>query len=282
MNYGTGAIKSPLDIRTFSYKPTKASFSGGEKWKPEDIEHQHRVGICTSISLTMRARKHYGIKFSAEFQYLMQKKLYDSQTAHGWNEGSSIFHALKVGKNVGFLPESEWKFTTEEDRLLPYHVYIEKLKAIPDSEIEKLKVIASKYKLKAYANVPVDRESMANAISSSGALLTRFDIGSYWWIEPIEPLRPNANPISGHAINETNYTGRSFRLANSWGPEWADGGTAYYVLDGNISYRPTEAWAVWFEELPKEIEEQVVSRSTIIGQIMDLLQKVIVLIAKLR
>lgn len=274
ISYSFSATPSPKDLRTFTYAPTKANVYGGEKWEPEFIEHQHKVGICTAISTTMRARKHFNIKFSAEFQYLCQKKFYDLN----WDEGSSIFHAIKVGKNIGFLPESEWTFTTEQDRYLPYNEYIEKLKAIPDTEIERLKTIANKYKIKAYANVPVDRDFIANAIDESGSLLSRFVVGSEWWMPPIEPLRNPLTALGGHAVNNTKYSGGSFRIANSWGTDWADKGTAYYLLN---SYTPTENWKVWFENVPQEIQNQVESRATIIGKIMDLLQQIIVLVAKL-
>lgn len=278
MNYGLGAQKSPYDIRTFTYVPTKANYKGGERWEPEYIEDQHRVGICTSISLTMRARKHFNIPFSAEFQYLMQKREYDSQAPIGWEEGSSIFHALKVGKNIGFLPEKEWTHTTIEDRKLPYHEYIAKLKAIPDDEIERLKTIAQKYKLKAYASVPSTREATADAISENGAILQRFVVGEEWWTNPIEPLRFPKKIISGHAINSTNYTGNSFRLANSWGTDWADNGTAYHLFSMN---RPTESWAVWFEDVPQVIENKLEKREQTFGKILNLIQEIIVLIRSL-
>jgi hypothetical protein len=271
----TGAFKSPYDIRTFSYIPTAAGYDGGEKWLPQYIDDQHHVGICTAISTTMRAGRHYGIRFNADFQYLIQKKEYDK----AWFEGSSIINALKVGKNVGFLPESEWTHTTIEDRKLNYEDYIKKLQAIPDTEIERLKQIASKYRLKAFAFVPVTRETLANAVDNSGALLERFDIGSEWWTAPIEPIRPPREVISGHAVNSTKYSGNSSRVANSWGVDWADQGTAYHSLN---NYKPTEAWAVWFEEVPKEIEIQIESRSTIVGKILDLLQQIIVLVTKLK
>jgi hypothetical protein len=161
---------------------------------------------------------------------------------------------LKVGKNIGFLPIEEFVYLTEDDRKLPYNQYIEKLKAISDSDIELMKERASRYKLSAYASVPIDRDLMANAIDNAGALLERFVVGNEWWTAPIEPLRSPTAPISGHAINATNYDGRSFRLANSWGTNWADKGTAYHLL---TSYAPSEAWSVWFEAVPPEIVEQI-------------------------
>jgi len=273
-NYSFGAKQSPFDIRTFTWVPDKAGVKGGERWLQKDIDDQHRVGICTAISLTMRAQKHFGIKFSPDFQYLMQKR-----SENNWDEGSSISCALKIGKNVGFLPQSEWTHTTVEDRKLPYQEYVKKLQAVPEDEIIRLSAIASKFKLKAYASIPVTRENLANAIDAQGALPARFVIGEEWWTVPIEPLRPPKNPISGHAVSLTNYDGDSFRIANSWGTGWADKGTAYFIFS---QYKPTEAWGVWFADVPKEIEQQIENRAMIIGKIMDLLQQIIVLITKLK
>ncbi len=288
-----GAIASPYDIRTFTY-PVKGFpiQSGGQRYKKEDIEDQSKVGICTSISLTQNARKATGIAFSADFQYLLQKKYHDANTPFGWDEGSSIFAAVSIGKNYGFLPASEWKWTTQSDRDLPYHKYIEKLKAVPEEEIQRLLKISAKYKLKAYAYVPVNRDAMAEAIHNSKAgILVRFSLGNEWFTAPngqtswnkkdIEPLRPPKKVITGHAVTESNYDGGSFRIANSWGWEWCDLGTAYHSFG---AYKPTEAWAVWYqeEELPKEIVAQKEERQQPKGQALDFIQKIIALILRWR
>lgn len=272
--YPTGADKSPFDLRTFTYIPTQSAVAGGIKWTPDDVESQGRVGICTAISVSMRARKHFGIDFSDDFQYLMQKR-----SDRNWDEGSSISNSLSIGKNVGFLPQSEWTYTTQDDRNLPYAQYIEKLKAVPESEIIRLSAIASKYKIKAYASVPIDRNMLADAIDQQGALPARFVVGEEWWVGKIEPLRPPVTPISGHAINLTNYNGDSFRLANSWGSLWADNGTAYFNFN---NYKPTEVWALWFDTLPPAIIKQIESRASIIGKITDMLMQIIVLLTKLK
>ena len=271
--YTSGANKSPFDIRTFTYKPTKANVAGGIKWTPEDIDDQHSVGICTAISMTMRAQKFFGKKFSPDFQYLMQKK-----QDGNWEEGSSILSAIKVGKSTGFLPVEDFPLK-EEDRKLPYQEYIKKLQSIPIEDVERMKNKASKYKVQAYASVPIERDYLANAIDNSGALLVRFNIGSEWWTPPVEPINAPRTIISGHAVNYPNYNGISFRLANSWGTAWADKGTAYHLL---TNYRPTEAWSVWFSDIPKEIESQIDNRSAVVGKILDLLQQIIVLVTKLK
>ena len=272
MEYSTGAEKSKYDIRTFSFIPTKANIKGGQRYQLGDIENQFNVGICTGISMTMNARKVFGRDFSDDFQYLLQKKYVDGN----WNEGSSAFSALKVGKNFGFLPQKYWTFTTLEDRKLPYRQYIEKLKAVPDSEIKRLLELSKDYRLSGYARVPVERDSLADAIDESQAgIITRFAMDSKWYTQPIEPLRAPTPATSGHLVSTTNYDGGSFRIANSWGQQWADGGTAYYLLR---DYAPTEAWIPYYGPLPEPIEVQKENRSKIIGQIQDYLQKIISLL----
>jgi hypothetical protein len=281
--YVGGASPSQKDIRTFKYK-TKGTLApyihkAGERYKADDITNQHAVGICTGISQTQLANKAENTKYSADFQYFCQKKYFDGN----WEEGSSIFNSLRVAKGIGLLPESEWTWTTEEDRKLPYSQYIEKLKAIPDSEIARLILIANKHRIKAYARLSdVSRDTLMNAIADSkSGILARFVIGKEWWTEPIEPLQPPVIPLGGHAVILSNGVGRSFCDPNTWGSDWASDGSAYFLI---TQYQPTEAWSVWYndEEIPEEIEKQLESRSTIIGKIMDLLQQIISLVIKLK
>lgn len=272
--YSLGAEKSPYDIRTFAYVPS-GKVSGGARYLPEDIEDQSRVGICTAISLTQQACKATNIKYSADFQYLLQKKEIDKN----WKEGSSISSALKVAKNFGLLPEFDFKkWITQADRNLPYSYYIKKLQAIPEEEIARLKLLASEHKIKAYASIPIDRDLLANAIEESdGGILTRFVVGEEWWTKPIEPLRKPKEVISGHAIIQSNYNGRSFRVANTWGTDWADKGTAYYLLN---DYAPTEAWIVYYNETTPVIDYKLEQRKALMGQVIDLLQKLLTLLQK--
>jgi len=271
-NKATGANISPTDIRTFAYEAKKAKQSGGKRWLPKDIQDQDRVGICTAISLTMQSSKVYGIKMSADFQYLIQKKYYDKN----WDEGSSAFHSLKAGKDIGFLPEEDWKFTKQSDRKLPYHKYIEKLKKVSDKDVEKLIKKAKKYRLKAFEYVAPERDLMANAIDNSECgIITRYVLGNEWWTEPLQPLRPAKNPVSGHLVTDTNYAGNSFRIANHWGTDWADKGTAYRI---HSQYKPTECWIPYFKKLPDTVAKQIEKRKSTYGKVMDMVQKLLVLI----
>jgi hypothetical protein len=270
-----GAEPSIYDVRTFTYDKALDVYEVGESWANSPfIEDQHKVGICTAISMTMRARKHFGIDFSDDFQYLLQKKFIDQN----WREGSSAFTACKVGKQYGFLPQNEWTHTTMEDRKKSYDKYIAKLKAIPDEEINRLLEIAAKYKLQAYAKVKVTPETVASAISETGSCIARFVVGKEWWTGKVEPLRPAVTPISGHLVNITRRKGDSYRIANSWGTDWADGGTAYGLFNQNP---PTEVWQVWFADVPEPIQKQIDTRASVKGKILDLLQEIIKLVQQL-
>ena len=70
-----GAFPSLRDIRTFAYPVTfYAKQKGGKRYEKKDIESQINVGICTAIHLTQNARKAIGIKYCADFQYLLHLK----------------------------------------------------------------------------------------------------------------------------------------------------------------------------------------------------------------
>ena len=275
----TGAVVSPYDVRTFAVRAKAYAIdSGGVRYGPEDIQDQHRVGVCTAASEGQNAKKATKMEYSMDFLYLCQKKYYDKN----WDEGSSAFHALKAAHQIGLLPLSQWKWTTESDRKLSYSEYIKKLQAVPDAEIERLKLIASRYKIKGYSKIATDRDSLAKYINESAAgIIARFVIGTEWWTPPIEPLRQPKSVISGHLVTISNFVGNSFRIANTWGNKWADKGTAYFLLNET---KPTEAWAVWYhdQELPEEVQKQLDSRATIYGRILNLIQEILKLLPLLR
>lgn len=248
--FGTGAKESPKDPRTVVHHDIVMAGTpltkGGIPYTKPDIENQHRVGICTAISLTQNRARANGKKYSADFQYLLQKKYYDLN----WTEGSSIFSALKVGKNFGFLPASEWHWTSEDDRDNSYADYIALLKAVPQPEIQRLIGLCVD-KIAGYAEVDIlDTQKLARAISDSEAgILCMYRVGEEWytpsWMTAdIDPLRPPKTVISGHAIGmiEYDYTKNYMqRLANTWGTAWNREGQAT-VNYGN--YRMREAWTV--------------------------------------
>lgn len=259
LNLG-GALASPIDSRTIRHSDLAQAgaplIKGGIEYAPKDIDNQHNVGICTAIHITQNRGKKNGKKYSPDFQYLLQKKFYDKN----WYEGSSIFHALKVAKNYGFLPIELFTHITKEDRNLPYAKYIKKLQAIPEEEINRLIGLCVD-KIAGYANVDIsDPQKIAKAINDSGVgILCRYLVGKEWytsidgrvsWLpKDINPIRPPANPICGHAITMSafDYTSSNKQtLPNTWGKEWCRNGSCDILFE---SYKPTEAWII-LDETP--------------------------------
>lgn len=264
----TGADESHYDSRTFKHD-TQAGvpvISGGYDYGPADIEHQHNVGICTAISLTQNAAKAKGKKYSADFQYLLQKKYVDLN----WYEGSSIFSALKVGKNFGFLPVELFTWVTENDRYLPYSQYIAKLQAIPVSEIQRLIGLCID-KLSGYASVATDAQSLAKGILDSKAgILCRYDVGEEWWTArdgriswatvDIDPLRPPQVIESGHAISASKFNfslTQNITHPNTWGILWNDQNKGN-GNSNNAVYKPTEAWIPYYDTVPAPVPPQFI------------------------
>jgi hypothetical protein len=280
----TGAFPSPLDVRVFTYAPKVdlgtaiQSYEGGEKWGKEYVDDQHSVGICTSISLTMKAKRYFQIDFSPDFHYLIQKKFLDKN----WNEGSSAYHSILAGYNYGFLPRSEWKYTTEDDRKGTYSRYISKLRAVPDAEIERLLAIAKQYKVTAFAKVPINRDALAAATLKCDGLIARFVIDDSWYTHNFkeqDQIKSTGKNRSGHIVNDVRFSGLSRRIVNSWGIEWSGDGTAFYMLN---QIQPTEAWSVWFGAFPNEIQKQKEEQLKLIGQLKKILQSLIEGYRKLR
>jgi len=251
-----GANISPKDKRNIQF--SDLTFTGGElyikggkEYLASDIEHQHKVGICTAIHLIQNRQKANNKKYSADFQYLLQKKYLDNN----WYEGSSIYSSLKVGYNYGFLELKHWTYTTEADRFLSYDEYIAKLQSIPEKEIKRLIKLCID-KIGGYAWVDIsDEQQIAKAITNSKAgILCRFAVDKNWWTsvsgvtswaeKDLSPLRPPVIATSGHAIIGSNFDfsiQEKLTLANTWGSTYCRNGSIDTILS---KYKPTEVWSI--------------------------------------
>lgn len=255
----TGGLQSHYDARTIKHDLAgQPLIKGGYDYAPNEIENQQKVGICTAISLVQNAQKVYSKKYSPDFQYLLQKKYYDKN----WDEGSSIFNSLKVGKNYGFLPIGYMNtYVTELDRSSPYSEYIKKLRAIPESEITRL-VSLCENKLTGYGEVDVSNsQNIAKAIDDSkSGVLCRYVAGDTWYTDingniswlsrDIDPLRKPVKDLSGHAIGMISYdytSGLMQTIANTWSPDWNTHGKGHMNY-GN--YQMTEAWIPYYDFTP--------------------------------
>lgn len=252
LEFKATARESEHDPRTYVHDMASpaAYTTGGQTFTTH--ENQHKVGICTAISLVQNAETALGKKYSPDFQYLLQKKYFDMD----WDEGSSIFNALKVAKKYGFLPIEDFPYITEADRILSYEDYIKKLQTIPDAEIQRL-IALCEQKLTGYAMVDVStKESIAHAVDSSkSGILCRYTVTDRWWTpswnpKDIDPLKGDGNVVGGHAINLTAYDythGQIQLLSNTWGDAWDIHGNAHVDYS---KYKMTEAFIPYYDTTP--------------------------------
>jgi peptidoglycan hydrolase-like protein with peptidoglycan-binding domain len=250
-----GCLESEKDPRTVLHSSLVETLAtplikGGFNYLPTDILDQKNVGICTAISHIQNRNKANGKTYSADFQYLLQKKFYDMN----WTEGSSILNSLKVGVKYGYLPENLWTYTTLADRELPYSQYIKKLQAITDDQINAL-LAQCVDKILGYASVQLDPQSIAQAImASQTGVLCRYSCGESWYTgkngviswqpKDIDPIQPSVLDTDGHAIGmfSFDYTlNLDQKLCNTWGTLWDIEGTANIIF--NV-YPPTEVWTI--------------------------------------
>lgn len=253
---GFGAHESEKDPRNIQHADISLAaavplIKGGVSYIPSDIHDQHQVGICTAIDRTQLREKQTGKQYSADFQYLLQKKYYDGN----WDEGSSILNANKVAFKYGFLPILEWTHTIEDDRKLPYSQYIAKLQIVSDIEIQRLLGLCID-KIAGYAQVDVtDPQMIAQAIINSpqqAGIQCRFWVDSNWWTsvtgvvswnsKDIDPLRAPAQLNGGHSIAASLFDftlGHLFEHPNTWGINWNMEGRGHINWD---NYKMTEAW----------------------------------------
>jgi hypothetical protein len=263
----TGAHPSHFDQRTFTHNTmdvqagTPFTGTGGVIYKPEEIEMQSKVGICTAISVVQNAEKANGKKYSPDFHWLLQKMMFDQN----WYEGSEILNSLKVAKNYGFLPISEWTYTTEADRK-NYDSYIAKLKAIPYTEVLRLRDLCVD-KIAGYANINLDPQSIAQGIvDSKCGIIVMLQSGSTWWTDKngnnswkstdIDPIRVPTESLSGHAIGASYFDYTSAQMVtcpNTWSMEWDEQGNCHINLG---VYKLYEAWIPYYELTPALIQQQ--------------------------
>lgn len=252
---------SPKDSRNYIHK---GDMSGGlpptHSIPYANVLHQRKVGVCTAMSLVQQANRHYGQKFSTDFQYYLQKTQFDGN----WFEGSSLLSELTIAKKFGLLPIEHLPSIIDEFPNITYDEYVKVLHERIFHQLDELKAFASQHKIAGYASVKIDDTSIAQGIyTSSEGILTRFEVTKAWWTAPnglvswkyedISPLKVYPPVVSGHAISATGYdftTQKLVTLTNTWSKEWCKDGTAQTLLN---YLRPTEAWVIYWDTVPPEV-----------------------------
>lgn len=215
--------------------------------------NQEKIGICTSALVSIIEYVYYVktgtyTKLSRRFLYAVGKNLIDGNTF----EGSSPRTMLKAAYNYGACPDSLYPSAVNGMSHADY-VDLSKIPATAWAE-------AKKFKIGGYVSVGTDPDALRAALYKYGFLYTRMELGKEWWTASngtitwdkqfINPLRPPALVVSGHAVIPFGYTETHIKLLNDWSLAWCDNDTALF---NPITYPVTEAWAITTENIPNDL-----------------------------
>ena len=195
------------------------------------------------------------VPFSPRFTYALSKK-YDGvqPNADGSiNQGTYYYMPFKILQQYGVCTEA--KFVT--DVSLPYSQFIDTNQISTDAYQEALQ-----YKIKGYAEVGRDIDSLQQAIIQSDGVVLGLQVGKEWYTDvngtpswnakDLFPLRPPQKILSGHAVYcygwDTDANGNiRFWILNSWSDKWGINGTGYFVYK---DYQPFIQEAMTMADVP--------------------------------
>lgn len=219
------------------------------------ITNQGALGICTSnlayiMEYLFWKKTGTYVRLSRRFLYTMTKVA----VANDSFEGAQLRDVLKAAQKYGVCTEATYPSDTTG---VPHEKYID-VKDIPVKAFEE----AQQYRIGAYYFISPDQFSIAEALTKYGVLYCRYEVDKNWWTakdgrysylaSDLEPLRPPSGSSNGHATVLSGYDfsdGAEFRLMNSWGNTWCEGGLCTHSLDE----MPTEVWGVTLDKVPNDL-----------------------------
>jgi len=218
-----------------------------------EVTHQKKLGICTSNLayyvewLYFKKTGNY-VRLSRRFLYSITKNLIDQNNI----EGSSLRSPLKAAYNYGICKEETFPSDTEG---FTHEQYID-INAIPPAAWAE----AKSFKAGGYISIPATKEGLMQALYKYGLLYSMMHVGKEWWTgldgvsswdkSKIDPLRPPAVVVSGHAVVHTAYDPIMLELRNSWSKAWDCEGNAHHE---HARYMPLESWAVTLDKVANDL-----------------------------
>jgi|ERR1035437_5375800 hypothetical protein len=218
---GHGCIESVQSHTDINFENVKAGLPTLEQFKSDYTglvhENQRAIGICTAIHLASKLHKLLGFRVSAQFIYVLGKKLIDKNT---W-EGSSIKTMLEIIRVYG-APRLE--LVPTDDTTKSYEDYIN-VTFSPEAYADALK-----NKIQGYAYVNPDLDSILEAgLKDPSGVSIMIQVGDNWYRDAngnitwdgarLSPLR-DPQPLTGaHATTlvEGNNQTLDFNDRNTWG-----------------------------------------------------------------
>jgi len=239
-----GAIPDPLDRRDRVFR------ARGESQLPYSVDSRdeqtpvrfQKESDCVGQAITAWAEWKYWkilrympeLSPTAAYKRGQEKDIWPGSSY----DGTSLRGALKAWKEWGLCPLADW----------PYM-------GVAEPTAGKA---SKKYPLAEYRRIHGAYDIM-QAIHEHGAVLGAFQAHEGWEHPVNGVIVEDGEPTEGHAVLICGFhTIRGFRLKNSWGDRWGDGGYAYLpkemaMRDGQDFWLPIVKNGDWFTQLVKRI-----------------------------
>lgn len=163
-------------------------------------------------------------QLSRLFVYAMARSLMDDDgSGHGQldkDQGTYIRLCFDVLSRFGICDESIWPYDTSKVFVQP------SIKAMRQAVGHR---IHSYYRIKETGNARVDAVISALRGRHPVVFGTQLEKSFEETRAPYIVNRPKGSLIGGHAQVIVGYINGNFKVKNSWGPEWAEGGFSYFT-----------------------------------------------------
>ena len=277
-----GAIKSPEDKRDYvvqavapmAYKPVMLS-------PLPKIKNQGSVGSCVAHECSYIAEYYTGEVCSTAFIYGLR--------FNGYWSGVGMYHrdALNTMLNYGECSEAECPGNIEMQEAknyvmgkvdsgtwLPFGFKTDE----PDNWTDTLRAYVEKArprKIMSYASVTT-ADGLKAALANGWPVIFTTGINNYYPDAKTHIFKPNGSNAGFHSMSVWGWDyldGKEyFRVSNSWGTSWGDGGFCWMSAEDIL--REQDAWAVSDMKEHKDIRRtlKLVPKPRMIGEDVKLAQ----------
>ena len=243
--------ESPKDYRDIKFDEVAMSLPIPEKFFVDvskiPVTMQYKRGSCVAHATAKRKEKVEQddtgvlVQLSPRFLYSVIKKE-DGNSG----EGTVIRNGLKLLRSTGVCTEA----TYPSDYPNMSHAEFMDYSQIPGLAFEE----AKNYKDLTYTPVPVNKDSLKQAIMQGHGVIARVVMSKNWWTDkngnvtwaesglmPIRPVDVNSPATGGHAVWLYGFDKDRFWGRNSWSEQWGAKGDFYFDWDV-YGKDITEAW----------------------------------------